>query len=334
MTTTAHAAAQPTTSFVVTCHNLGQYLDDAVSSILAQTVRDLEIVVVNDGSTDALTCRVLADYARDRTRVVHGVRRGLPGARNFGVTDTSGRFLCMVDADDMLEPTYLERSLSVLDARPELAFASHWLRAFGEESWEWTPTDCSLESLLLHNTVNGAALIRREAFEAIGGFDESMVDGCEDWELWIRAVEAGFEGTIIPEFLFRYRRRSDSMSRAMHTWPGMAGLYRQLVERHPEAFARHLTALLASRDEEIRSVSTSLWQLEAAWAATHAAGAQWSADNVQDCRAVMRESGRDDEMSTAKAHLGHLMADNRALRESWSWRVTAPLRAALGWVRR
>ena len=80
MTTTAHAAAQPTTSFVVTCHNLGQYLDDAVSCILALTVRDLEIVVVNDGSTDALTCRVLADYARDRTRVVHGVRRGLPGA--------------------------------------------------------------------------------------------------------------------------------------------------------------------------------------------------------------------------------------------------------------
>ena len=142
-----------------------------------------------------------------------------------------------------------------LESRPDAAFASHWLRAFGDETWDWTPTDCSFPELLHANTVNGAALLRREVFDSVGGFDESMVDGCEDWEFWIRVVQAGYQGVIIPEFLFRYRRRADSMSRAMHAVPGMPALYRQLVDRHPDVFARHLVALLERRDSEIASLS-------------------------------------------------------------------------------
>ncbi len=134
-----------------------------------------------------------------------------------------GRYLCMVDADDVLEPTYLERSLQVLESRPDLAFASHWLRAFGDEAWDWTPTDCGFPALLHANTLNGAALMRREMFDRVGGFDETMVDGCEDWEFWIRVVDAGFTGVIVPEFLFRYRRRADSMSRVDARGAGDAG---------------------------------------------------------------------------------------------------------------
>ena len=151
-----------------------------------------EIVVVNDGSTDERTCSLLQTYSRPRTRVVHAERRGLPGARNLGVAHSRGRFLCMLDADDILEHRYLERSLAELQQSPELAFASHWFRAFGEETWEWTPTDCTLATLLRENTVNGAALLRRDVFESLGGFDESFTDGCEDWELWIRATAAGY----------------------------------------------------------------------------------------------------------------------------------------------
>ena len=113
----------------------------------------------------------------------------------------------------------------------------------------------------------------------MGGFDETMVDGCEDWEFWIRVVEAGFQGTIVPEFLFRYRRRADSMSRSMHAVPGMPALYRQLVDRHPDVFARHMVALLEYRDAEIASMSTSLWQLEHTWVADLEGRQQWQRDN-------------------------------------------------------
>lgn len=318
--------APPRTSFVVTCHDLGRFLDDTVDSLLAQTVRDFEIVVVNDGSTDPLTCRLLADYQRERTRVVHSERRGLPGARNLGVSHSVGRYLCMVDADDLLEPTYLERSLDVLELQPDLAFASHWLRTFGDEVVDWTPTDCSLPALLHANTLNGAALLRRDVFERVGGFDETFIDGCEDWEFWIRVVAAGHRGTIIPEFLFRYRRRADSMSRRMHGVPGMPALHRQLMARHPDVFASHLASLVERRDAEIATISTGLWRLQREWVAEVEPRLRWERDGQALDPAA--------EVRRLRAALGHEAGMNAALRASWSWRLTAPLRAAVRWARR
>jgi glycosyltransferase involved in cell wall biosynthesis len=313
------------------------------------------VVVVNDGSTDGATCRLLADLNRPRTHVVHSERRGLPGARNFGARHAGGSYLCMVDADDLLEPTYLERSLQALESRPDAAFASHWLRAFGDETWDWTPTDCGFPELLHANTVNGAALLRREIFDGVGGFDESMVDGCEDWEFWIRVVRAGHQGVIIPEFLFRYRRRADSMSRAMHAVPGMPALYRQLVDRHPDVFKTHLLELLWKRDEGIAFLSRNGWLLSTEWASGLQGERQWSLDNDEEvarraalnharATAVEREQRlhdaeqrlRDTETEVHRhyAAFGREVELNRALRASWSWRLTSPLRALVGWVRR
>jgi GT2 family glycosyltransferase len=334
------STAAPLASFVVTCHNLGPYLDEAIDSVLAQTIGDFEIVVVNDGSTDEGTCSLLRTYARPRTRVIHSERRGLPGARNLGVAHSRGRFLCMLDADDILEPRYLERSLATVQPSPDVAFASHWFRAFGEEAWDWTPTDCTLAMLLRENTVNGAALLRREVFESLGGFDESFTDGCEDWEFWIRATAAGYRGTIIPEFLFRYRRRGTSMSRAMHRAPGMPTLHAQLMRRHEAAFQAHLLPLLATRDSQIADLSARLWR-QAAESDARRARQQWHADNQR--LAAEAEPTHDLEAAThdleaevrrLHAAFNHEAEAAAALRHSWSWRVTAPLRAALGLLRR
>ena len=327
----------PTTSFIVTCHNLGAYLGETLDSLSAQTVQDFETVIVNDGSTDGATCLLLAALSHPRTRVVHIERRGLPGARNAGVGHAVGRYLCMVDADDILEPTYLERSLREFESRPGLAFASHWLRAFGEETWDWTPTDWCFPALLHANTLNGAALMQRDMFERVGGFDETMVDGCEDWEFWIRVVEAGFQGAIIPEFLFRYRQRADSMSRSMHTVPGMAALYRQLVDRHPDVFTRHLVALLDHRDGEIASLSQSLWRLEHAWVSDLEGRQQWQRDNAESLvrqAEDLRQSERARQLGPTEVAYNREREHNQALLSSWSWRLTRPLRAMRGWVQR
>ena len=85
--------------------------------------------------------------------------------------------------------TWFEKGLRVLDDQPNIAFVSHWLETFGDEHWTWKPEQCDLPSLLARNSVNGAALVRREAFEAVGGYDESMREGCEDWDFWLRLVE-------------------------------------------------------------------------------------------------------------------------------------------------
>src|SRR5690606_16337708 len=87
-------------SVVVTCYDLGRFLDEAVGSVLAQTYRDFEILIVDDGSTDPLTLELLAGYRRPRTTVVRTANHGLPAARNEGIRRTDGEFVCCLDADD------------------------------------------------------------------------------------------------------------------------------------------------------------------------------------------------------------------------------------------
>ena len=265
------SATSPRVSIVVTCHNLGQYLDDAIDSVFAQTFQDFEIVIVDDGSTEAGTVQLLSNYQRPRTRVVRIENRGLPGARNEGIRQTSGAYICTLDADDLLVPTYLEKSVAALDERPDIAFVSHWLRTFGDEEYEWTPRDAGFPALLDMNTINGAALVRRDAMVAAGLYDESMRRGCEDWDLWIGLVEKGLPGLILPEVLFLYRRRADSMSRLMMQGTTHVELYRYLIDKHKSSFEAHAVDLLIRREVDRANVL----------AETH--------DIVLDCAALLSE---------------------------------------------
>src|SRR4029079_4230267 len=108
--------------------------------------------------------------------------------------------------------------------------------------------------LLDMNTVNGAALVRRTALEAVNGFDETMRDGCEDWDVWITLVERGLKGKILPEVLFHYRRRAESMSRVMLSGVGHPHLYRFLAEKHPATFAAQVTPLLTRREQDLSNL--------------------------------------------------------------------------------
>jgi len=367
--------AAPRVSVVVPCYNLGPYLAEAVDSALGQTFTDLEIVVVDDGSTDPETRAILDTFSRPKTRVLRSENRGLPGAKNFGIGHTTGELLCMLDADDVLEPHMLERSVAALDAAPSIAFASHWLRTFGDEQWDWTPSSCDFPALLDMNTVNGSALVRRSAVESIGGFDETFLDGCEDWDFWITMVEQGHPGTIIPEFLFRYRRRTGSMSRVMME-DKHPSLYRRLASKHAASYRAHLDALLVRREREEAHLRHQIHDLEldeyllvtpqltsarddlrdaerwrraeqtvaaereaAQTAAAEREAALASADRLRADLAAERaaaERAHDDAEASRRAVEAvaqRAIEEVGALRRSWSWRLTSPLRAALDVVR-
>src|SRR5262245_40475840 len=98
----------PKVTVVIPCFNLGGFIDEAVDSVLAQTFDDYEIIIVNDGSTDAATNAKLAHYDRPRTVVYTTENQRLPRARNFGIEKGRGQYVCCLDADDLFAPTYLE----------------------------------------------------------------------------------------------------------------------------------------------------------------------------------------------------------------------------------
>ena len=158
--------AAPKVSVIVPCYNLGQYLDEAIESVLSQTCHDVEIVIVDDGSTEPATQALLANCQWPRTRVLTMPHSGLAAARNLGISQSTGEFLCALDADDRLDPSYLAKAVRVLDTDPSVTFVSAWLSTFGDENWEWTPQGCGLPELLWEDTVLTAAVVRRSAVVA------------------------------------------------------------------------------------------------------------------------------------------------------------------------
>jgi hypothetical protein len=336
--------APPTVSVIIACFNLGQYLDEAVESVLAQTYQDFEIVVVDDGSTDSATRTLLADYRRPRTRVIRAAHGGVSAARNLAIANTTGPYLCALDADDRLDPTYFEKAVAVLDTDPTIAFVSCWLRTFGDEEWEWKPERCDLPALLWEDTVLTASLVRREPVVAAGGYDTAMpIQGLEDWDLWLTLVGRGCRGAILREVLFNYRRRSGSLSTISWYGSGHLPLTRYRLAKHSEMYRTHLVDMLLHQDSETATLlrrndalereltselepEVALRREELATLRARLTAAQsTSPSDVQPMR---------HRVSDLDAALQESAAEVTALRTSMSWRITGPLRQAYGqWLR-
>jgi glycosyltransferase involved in cell wall biosynthesis len=336
----------PTVSVIIPCCNLGQYLDEAVASVLAQTYQDFEIVIVDDGSTDPATQALLADYQRPRTHVIRAPHEGLAAARNLAIASTSGAYLCALDADDYLDPSFLEKMVPILEADPSLTFVSCWLRTFGEEEWEWKPERCDLPTLLWENTILTAALVRREAVVAVGGFNQTMpAQGDEDWDLWLTLVERGYRGMILREVLFNYRRRAGSMSTDSWYGPSHVPLANYRVPRHQAIYRAHLVDVLLHQDGEIGELLRRNDELERDMATRLEPAVALRRDELNTLQSrlalAVSKTEADTSLPVMTEHIGNLEValeaasrEVTALRTSKSWRMTTPLRKACDlWLR-
>lgn len=225
----------PRVSVVIPCFQQGQWVEDAVASVFAQRFDSWEIVLVDDGSTDPATIAALDELGTwPRVRLVRQSNRGLPAARNAGIAAGSGEFIVPLDADDELEPGYLEVMVAALEAHPDAAYAHCWARLFGDVDAIWVPRPFNRYWQRLSNGIVGCVLLRRSAWEAVGGYDETMRRGHEDWELWLRLDAAGWDQVRVNQPLFRYRKRGVSMSVASEA--GFEAGRQEIRERHPRLY--------------------------------------------------------------------------------------------------
>jgi glycosyltransferase involved in cell wall biosynthesis len=222
-------------SAIIPCHNYGKFLDFTVDSVLEQTYRDVEIIIVDDGSTDEFTINKLAQYNKPGIRVVHQ-KQGYPAAaRNNGFRHSKGEYILVIDADDLLEKTFLEKAVGVLTTDHSMGAVSSYVLKFGHNDCIWRPMGGGIENFKYKINCGSAALVRRKAWEDAGGYNESFIENYEDWNFYIDITKRGWGIHIIPELLFYYRTKPQSRVTELATQE------QKLVHRirtiHPELYA-------------------------------------------------------------------------------------------------
>jgi len=233
----------PRVSVVIPCFNQGEYLDEAVESVLGQTFDDFEVLVVNDGSTDEFTARLLAGYRRPRTRVIHTENRGLAEARNTGIREALGEYILPLDADDRIGPEYLEQGVAVLDQQPDTGIVYCRAETFGARSGPWSAPAYSLRRMLLGNLIFCSALFRREDWERVGGYNRNMAVGWEDWDFWLSIIGLDRKVVRIPETHFFYRVKQVSMASCMDA-AKKTEMHLRVMRNHPALFSEGARPLL------------------------------------------------------------------------------------------
>jgi glycosyltransferase involved in cell wall biosynthesis len=270
----------PLVSVIIAAFNAEAYLKETCLSVLSQTYPTIELIVVDDGSTDGTAAVVRTLAASDsRIRLIQQENRGVAAARNAAIAQAAGEFIAPLDADDVWDRTKIARQVERLQAcGPGTGIAYCWWAwiddrgAVLDRSPRWQVEGRAVSQLAEVNFTGSASvpLYRRSCLDEIGAYDVTLQrhrsQGCEDWELALR-VAGRWDVAVVPAVLVGYRRRTDSMSAQCDTmWRSHLQIMAALAERDP-------------------SISKAVLRRSSGQFALHLAGvAFWSGDYVQAFR--------------------------------------------------
>lgn len=241
-------------SVIIPCFNHGIYLDEAVNSVLAQTFQKFEIIIINDGSTDAYTNELLTTYIKPKTRVINTENRGLAHARNLGISEANGKYILPLDADDKIAKTYLEKAVDILsNSSVGIVYCmAEYFYDSGLEAIKWELPEYSISSMLIDNIIFCSALFRKSDWAKSNGYDPNL-GALEDYDFWLSLIELGLSVFRIEEVLFHYRQRPNSMIHSIS--PEMDIRNRAyIVKKHSKLYRDNYDLLY----DEIRKTSKQL----------------------------------------------------------------------------
>lgn len=197
----------PICSVVITNYNYGKYLESAVQSVLNQTLKSIEVIIVDDGSTDYKSREIVQSFiGLAKVKVILQENQGVSAARNNGISEARGKYICAMDADDLFLPSYLEQCVFELESHDNLGFVYSWVRFFGDENFTWQTQNFNIDVALRENLTCGAAVFQKTDWALVNGYSLGMHKGFEDWEFWLKLAQVGRCGKVIPAPLFLYRR--------------------------------------------------------------------------------------------------------------------------------
>ena len=196
---------------IIPCYNDGKYIMEALESIYKQTLLPEKIIIVDDGSSTA-TKNILGRIEHPLLQIIYQENKGVSAARNIAISLAQTDYILNLDADDYFEPTFIEKAVELLNSNKQLMAVSSYCRIFKDNNTIEIikPLGGMLKDFIVINNCSANTMFRIQCWDTVGGFDEKMKGGYEDWEFWIAVLKQ--EGTvhIIKEVLSHYRVKKTS----------------------------------------------------------------------------------------------------------------------------
>ena len=203
---------KPLVSIITSYYNSKEFLKQTVNSVINQTFPYWEWIIVDDGSTQKETYEILKSLeAKDsRIKVYHKQNEGLAKGRDYAIKYSTTKYILPLDADDLIDPTYIETLYFTLETNKEASFAFTNSVGFGKYIYLSNP-DFDSERMKTDNHITATSLIRKEKIIELGGYGLAKRYVNEDWHLWLRMLAKGYYPVQVSFYGFWYRRRKISL---------------------------------------------------------------------------------------------------------------------------
>lgn len=201
-------------SIIIPCYNQGEYIEETLQSVLSQTYENIEIIIINDGSTDNSE-ETISNLIKEKPSIqyISIVNGGVSKARNIGISKASGKFVLPLDADDIILPEYTTMAVEEFKKDPDLIVVTALGEFFGEENGPMNLPEFSMKKMLHGNIIFCPSFFKKDDWEKIGGFDEKMTH-LEDWDFYIRLTNLNPEKIKRLNYTaLRYRIKEPAIAR-------------------------------------------------------------------------------------------------------------------------
>lgn len=231
-------------SVIVPFFNDGNYIDNCINSVKKQTHKDIEIIIVDNHSTDTQSLQKLEELDEDETlQIIYLGKNGGPSvARNIAIKAASGEYILPLDADDLISPTFIEKALFYIK-RESVDVVYSEIICFGEHNFKPQRVEFNADLMLIDNQVVNCGLYQKSLWEKIGGYDETLRVGLEDWDFWLLVIGVGGQFYQIPERLFHYRLKKKSRNNSV-TKQEDTEIREQIILKHSALYLKKLAFII------------------------------------------------------------------------------------------
>ncbi len=244
----------PLISIITPCYNDGKYLRECLNSVHQQNYPSYEIIVINDGSSDPLTKRIIKDINHPLIKVIETPNKGVSIARNTAIHASSGKYILPLDADDKIGQNFIRSAIDILENNQNIKVVNCAVKLFGRQKGIIDYGDFSFEKLLAKNLLVVSSIFRRSDFDKTPGYNPNMKEGFEDWDFWISLLKTGGKVHKIKDVGFYYRIKTRSRNNSLHG-ESFRRLRLQVFENHRDIYAHHLIDPQDSFEYELISQS-------------------------------------------------------------------------------